>query len=156
MLLLLGLITLSPLLLFPYFCIIIAISFGWSIYFHNNREFSSNQCTPSWQSGSYQCTRSTKPMIVCGIGNPLTDTTGRLHLTFIKSGEPFDSRFIDFTVSVNSSSVELTEQDPLRFRVEVIKRAEISIIGYVYIYFGSLCQVHLFLTSRMLCYCTLL
>lgn len=67
----------------------------------------------------------------CGVGNPLLNSTGTLNLTFRESGNIFDSRFIYFSVQANSSSTELTPQDPVHFRVEVIKRAEISIRGYV-------------------------
>ncbi|XP_045602877.2 uncharacterized protein [Procambarus clarkii] len=83
------------------------------------------------QIGSYQCSTVSPTVVQCGIGNPLIDTTGPLILSFRESGHPFDSRFILFTVAANSSSLEKTRQDPLHFRVEVIKKAEISIIGSV-------------------------
>lgn len=84
-----------------------------------------------FQLGVYQCSSSAPGVVKCGIGNPLLNTTGPLKLTFRESGNIFDSRFIYFAVQANSSSTELTPQDPLHFRVEVVKRAEISIIGYV-------------------------
>ncbi|KAK8740447.1 hypothetical protein OTU49_002915 [Cherax quadricarinatus] len=83
------------------------------------------------QVGSYQCSTTSNTVVQCGIGNPLTGTTGPLVLSFRESGHPFDSRFILFTVAADSSSTEKTPQDPLQFHVEVIKKAEISIIGSV-------------------------
>lgn len=83
------------------------------------------------QVAPYECSSSTSGVVKCGVGNPLINTTGPLKLSFKESGNIFDSRFIYFSVQANSSSTELTPQDPLHFRVEVIKRAEISIIGYV-------------------------
>ncbi|XP_050701483.1 integrin alpha-PS1-like isoform X4 [Eriocheir sinensis] len=81
--------------------------------------------------GIYQCSSTGPGVVKCGVGNPLLNSTGTLNLTFRESGNIFDSRFIYFSVQANSSSTELTPQDPVHFRVEVIKRAEISIRGDV-------------------------
>ncbi|XP_042235673.1 integrin alpha-PS1-like isoform X1 [Homarus americanus] len=83
------------------------------------------------QVGKYVCSSTSATVVQCGIGNPLTDSTGPLILNFRESGQPFDKRFIVFTVMANSSSTEKTPQDPLHFKVEVIKKSEISIIGSV-------------------------
>lgn len=88
-------------------------------------------CCTLFQTGIYQCSSADPGVVKCGIGNPLLNTTGPLTLTFRESGNIFDSRFIYFSVHANSSSTELTPQDPLHFKVEVIKRAEISIRGWV-------------------------
>ncbi|XP_068244696.1 integrin alpha-3-like isoform X2 [Palaemon carinicauda] len=83
------------------------------------------------QTGSHQCSSVSKTQVQCSIGNPLVSTSGPLVLSFRESGDPFDSKYIEFTVAVNSSSREENAQESLKFVVEVIKKAEISIIGFV-------------------------
>ncbi|XP_064116028.1 LOW QUALITY PROTEIN: integrin alpha-PS1-like [Macrobrachium nipponense] len=83
------------------------------------------------QTGSHQCSSASKTLVQCSIGNPLVSTSGPLVLSFKESGYPFDSKYIEFAVAVNSSSREENAQEPLKFHVEVIKKAEISIIGFV-------------------------
>ncbi|XP_042879254.1 integrin alpha-PS1-like, partial [Penaeus japonicus] len=83
------------------------------------------------QTGSYQCSRVSATLAQCGLGNPLVGTTGPLILTFKESNLPFDAKRIHFYVEANSSSIEETPKEPIHFVVEVIKRAEISILPSV-------------------------
>ncbi|XP_047487333.1 integrin alpha-PS1-like isoform X2 [Penaeus chinensis] len=83
------------------------------------------------QLGSYQCSRVSAILTQCGLGNPLVGTTGPLILTFKESNLPFDEKFIHFYVEANSSSTEERSKDRIQFVVEVIKRAEISILPSV-------------------------
>ena len=70
----------------------------------------------------------------CDIGNPLLNTTGPLKFVFKPSNIKFDKRFVKFQIWANTTSVERTPQRRLIYSVEVIKKAEISIKGYAFMF----------------------
>ena len=80
------------------------------------------------QTGGYICVPARGDLVHCTLGNPLTNSTGPMHLAFKPAGF-FDKRFIHFTVHSNSTSHELTPEKALNLVLEISKRAELSITG---------------------------
>ena len=57
------------------------------------------------------------------------NSTGNLMFVFKPSGLPFNKKDIHFDIWANSTSNQLSKNNKVRFKVQVIKRAEVSIKG---------------------------
>lgn len=102
---------------------------------------SLNYTAHKTDSKHMSCTPHNKTLIKCNIGNPFKKgTPANIQLRFDPKGLEDTESQLEFVVFANSTSDELEPQEPSVLYTSVIRRAEISVTGFVYpdhVYYGG-------------------
>ena len=85
------------------------------------------------ESKHMSCTPHNKTLIKCNLGNPFKQAAApsNIQLRFDPKGLADSESHLEFLVFANSTSKEIDPQDPQILHTNVIRRAEISVSGYV-------------------------
>lgn len=80
--------------------------------------------------GAVICTRFNKTIVACTLGNPLKrDSSAHVTLRFDPKGLEDSAPKLSFKLFANSTSKQITPREMTKLYVNVVKKAELSIIG---------------------------